>query len=53
MYEYQPGEYAAANASEALGETQRLRGRVTKLEQQVASLIDAVDTMAERLGIEP
>lgn len=53
MYSYGDGEVAAANASEALGETYRLRGRVAELEQQVASLIDAVDTMAERLGITP
>lgn len=53
MYAYEPGEIASAYASQALGETQALRGRVGELEKQVATLIDAVDTLAERLGIEP
>jgi hypothetical protein len=53
MYEYQPGEYAAANATEALSETQRLRARVTELEKQVSLLNLAVDNIAEKVGMEP
>lgn len=41
MYAYAPGEVAAANASEALGETQALRARVLELERKVEMLMQA------------